>query len=48
MLLDGLTMKDCAADLHISIDTVKFHSGNIYKKLGIKGRNELLSAFKDL
>lgn len=48
MLLSGKLLKECAATLGVSEHTVKFHARNIYRKLGINGRNELLSAFKDL
>lgn len=48
LLLQGDTLKECAATLDISLDTVKFHSKNIYRKLGVSGRSELLSFFKDL
>lgn len=48
LMLEGNTMKQAAATLGISVDTVKFHSGNIYKKLDIRGRNELLRVLKDV
>lgn len=48
MLLQGHILKDCAVTLGISYSTVKFHAANIYRKLGIGGRSELLSAFKDM
>ena len=48
LLLQGCLLKDCAAKLNISYGTVKFHAKNIYRKLGITGRSELLSAFKEL
>ncbi|NLD51510.1 MAG: DNA-binding response regulator, partial [Clostridiales bacterium] len=41
-------LKECAITLDISYGTVKFHAANIYRKLGIGGRSELLSVFKDL
>lgn len=47
MLLRGHLLKDCAATLDISYGTVKFHAANIYRKLGIGGRSELLAVFKD-
>lgn len=47
MLLEGRLLKDCAATLGISYGTVKFHATNIYRKLGIGGRSELLTAFKE-
>jgi DNA-binding NarL/FixJ family response regulator len=33
-----------AADLHISIETVRTHARNIYRKLGVGSRRELLAA----
>ena len=42
-LLNGLTYKQIAETLYISINTVKFHAKNIYIKLDIKGRAELFS-----
>jgi DNA-binding CsgD family transcriptional regulator len=47
MLLEGHLLKECAITLDISYGTVKFHATNIYRKLDIGGRSELLSAFKD-
>lgn len=41
----GLSYRAIADDLYISIDTVKFHIKNIYKKLHVKGRNELMSGW---
>jgi DNA-binding CsgD family transcriptional regulator len=47
MLLEGRLLKDCAVTLDISYSTVKFHATNIYRKLGIGGRSELLSVFRE-
>lgn len=47
MLLEGSMLKEVAVSLDISLDTVKFHSRNIYRKLDVRGRNELLNFFKD-
>ena len=38
---DGLSNKEIASKLFISLSTVKTHINNIYKKLGIKSRSEL-------
>lgn len=46
MLLEGGMLKEVAASLDISLDTVKFHSKNIYRKLNVRGRNELLNFFR--
>ena len=48
LLLQGKLIKECAYTLGISEHTVKFHAKNIYRKLEINGRSELLSAFTDL
>lgn len=41
-LVDGLSYKSIAAAMNISIDTVRTHVKNIYKKLHIHSRSELL------
>lgn len=46
LLLKGKLLKECAADLDISTDTVKYHTKNIYRKLGINGRSELTGALE--
>ncbi|MEN0049370.1 MAG: response regulator transcription factor [Bacteroidota bacterium] len=40
-LTKGMTYKQIAEQLYISIPTVKTHSSNIYKKCGVKNKNEL-------
>lgn len=42
LLLEGIPNKDIAEQLHVSERTVKFHCGNIYKKLNIENRYELI------
>lgn len=42
-LIKGLTYKQIADSLFISINTVKFHAKNIYTKLDISGRSELFA-----
>ena len=44
LLLEGLMHKECAEKLDISVDTVKFHAKNLYRKLGVNGRSQLFSA----
>ena len=46
LLLKGLSFRDISNELHISISGVKHHSQNIYRKLGIQSRTELLVKFK--
>ena len=46
LLIDGKTYKQVAYHLHISPDTVRQHIKNIYKKLQINCRVELIREFK--
>jgi len=46
--LDGYFIKEIAAELQISVDTVKFHVKNIYKKLEISGKTEFFALFHSL
>ncbi len=41
LLLDGSTARQCAAQLGIAEDTVKYHMKHLYRKLHIGGRSEL-------
>lgn len=47
LLLTGKMLKECAVDMNITVDTAKFHSRNVYRKLGIQGRSELQKALQD-
>ena len=38
----GLSNKDVAASLFVTEKTIKFHLTNIYKKLGVKSRSQLI------
>jgi DNA-binding CsgD family transcriptional regulator len=42
MLMSGLPDKQIAINLNFTISSVNFHSKNIYRKLGIQSRTELL------
>jgi ATP/maltotriose-dependent transcriptional regulator MalT len=44
----GLSSHLIAKQLIVSLPTVKFHLGNIYNKLGVKGRNGLLQVISNL
>ena len=43
MLVQGKSFKEVATSLYISIDTVRFHSKNIYRKLKVRNQTELVS-----
>ena len=43
MLVEGKKMREVASSLFISIDTVRFHSKNIYRKLKVRNQAELVS-----
>lgn len=47
VLLKGLSYKEIADQHFISVNTVKTHTKNIYLKLGIKNRIELLTVFRE-
>ncbi|GAA0466129.1 hypothetical protein Ade02nite_47030 [Paractinoplanes deccanensis] len=38
----GLTNREVASALFLSVKTVEFHLGNIYRKLGVRNRAELV------
>ena len=42
LLLQGMTNKQIAHDLHIAEDTVKKHLQHVYRKLGVHRRTMLL------
>ncbi|MGI6695625.1 MAG: helix-turn-helix transcriptional regulator [Christensenellales bacterium] len=46
-LLQGMTYKQCAAKLHISQNTVKFHALKTYRKAGVASRGELTALFRN-
>lgn len=46
MLQNGDSYKQVAENFHISVDTVKFHIRNIYSKLQINSRAELINRYK--
>ena len=45
-LLHGLKSDQMAIKLDVSVPTIKFHLKNIYVKLGIKGRREIIKVLK--
>jgi DNA-binding CsgD family transcriptional regulator len=46
MASSGLTSKDIAAKLQLSVRTIDNHLGHVYAKLGISGRSELARRFE--
>ena len=42
LILEGKSNKEIASQLYISLSTVKSHITNLYKKLGVSNRNEIL------
>jgi DNA-binding NarL/FixJ family response regulator len=42
LLLEGLTMRQIAGELHMKYDAVNYHYKNIYRKLNINSRVELI------
>jgi DNA-binding CsgD family transcriptional regulator len=48
LVRSGLTTKELAAQLGISINTAKYHLTNIYRKLGAKNRVEASNAYDQL
>ncbi|WDF68383.1 response regulator transcription factor [Sphingobacterium oryzagri] len=46
MLQTGASYKDVSTKLFISVDTVKYHIRNIYKKLQVSSRSELILKYK--
>ncbi|MEP0263655.1 LuxR C-terminal-related transcriptional regulator [Dokdonia sp.] len=47
LILEGKSNKDIAENLFISLSTVKTHITNIYNKLNVSNRGELISKFKN-
>ena len=47
LILEGKSNKDIADDLFISLSTVKTHITNIYNKLNVTNRTELITKFKN-
>jgi len=41
LVADGLTNREIAERLVISVKTTEYHLGNVYTKLGVRGRAQL-------
>ncbi|MGD8753765.1 MAG: LuxR C-terminal-related transcriptional regulator [Anaerolineales bacterium] len=48
LIAEGLTNGEIAAQLHISLNTVKVHSSNIYGKLGVNSRTQAAAKARTL
>ena len=48
LLLDGHTMRQIAGQLKISQSTVNMHSANLYRKLGVNSRIELVNLMREM
>jgi ATP/maltotriose-dependent transcriptional regulator MalT len=48
LLASGRSNKEIAKDLFVSVGTVKTHTNNIYRKLGVRNRAEALARSRSL
>jgi DNA-binding CsgD family transcriptional regulator len=46
LLLVGLTNKEIAGELDVSVHAVKFHLGSIFRKLGVHNRTQAALAYE--
>ncbi len=47
-LFSDKTLAEIAQELFITYSSVHFHCKNIYKKLGVSGRRQILIKYKDI
>jgi DNA-binding CsgD family transcriptional regulator len=45
LVASGLTNRETAAELVVSVKTVEYHLGHVYQKLGVRSRTELAGQF---
>ncbi len=48
LISQGLTNQDICEQLHLTLSTVKWHTSNIYGKLGVKGRTQAVALARKL
>jgi DNA-binding CsgD family transcriptional regulator len=44
LVVQGATNREAASALFVSPKTIEYHLGNVYRKLGIRSRTELVRA----
>lgn len=47
-LFSDKTLAEIAQELYITYSSVHFHCKNIYRKLGVSGRRQILIKYKDI
>ncbi len=45
LLMRGLSNREIAAELHLSVNTIQTHLAHTYEKLGVRSRSQLLARF---
>jgi ATP/maltotriose-dependent transcriptional regulator MalT len=48
LIAEGMTNKEIAQELILSVGTVKVHAHNIYGKLGVSGRTQAIAKAREL
>ncbi len=47
LVVGGATNRDAAATLFVSPKTIEFHLGNVYRKLEVRSRTELVRGYAE-
>ena len=45
LLVRGLSNREIATELHVSVNTIQTHLAHAYEKLGVQSRSQLLARF---
>jgi ATP/maltotriose-dependent transcriptional regulator MalT len=45
LLMRGLSNREIATELHVSVNTIQTHLSHTYEKLGVRSRSQLLARF---
>ncbi|MCA1719128.1 MAG: LuxR C-terminal-related transcriptional regulator [Actinobacteria bacterium] len=48
LVASGRTNSEIASELHVAVGTVKTHTNNTYRKLGVNRRSEALAKAREL